>query len=173
MPLDSKEVELKGRAILKASAAGDPSSTLLGIIDELHRGVVASEELLRSTKIGVTVNKLKQHKDPVVKQRASDLVSKWRSDIKKAPGSGSSTPRPNGVKTDSPAPGKGSPAPSAVKEKAKHTVPKEKRNAKEDKVNTNVTGNAVRDNCIKLLYDGLAFMSEDCELSVPLGRIVS
>jgi transcription elongation factor S-II len=159
--MDSKEVELKGKAITKAFAGGDSSSTVLGLLDDLRKGVQASEELLRSTKIGVIVNRLRQHKDPNVTKQAAELVSKWRMDVKKSvvtAGSGSSTPKVNNG-LSSPAP---SPAPAKAKAKAKHTVPPEKRNAKVDKVDTKVTGSATRDNCLRLMYDGLAFMSEDC-----------
>jgi len=158
--MDAKEVELKGKALTKAAAGGDPSATLISLLEELRRGVQASEDLLRSTRIGVIVNKLKNHKDPAVAKQAGEVVSKWRTDIKKAGGGSSvSTPRLAANGTSSPAP---SPAP-ANKPKQKHSVPPEKRNSKEDKVNTALTGNQVRDNCLKLMYDGLAFMSEERE----------
>jgi len=155
--MDAKEVELKGKAIMKAYSGGDPASTLSSLLEELRKGVQASEDLLRSTKIGITVNKLRQHKDPSVAKQATDLVGKWRVDVRKTGASGASTPKGAVNGTSSPAPA-ASPAPKA---KAKHTVPPEKRNAKADKVNTNVTGNQTRDNCLKLMYDGIAYMSEE------------
>lgn len=161
MAMDTKEVELRGRAIAKAVNGGDPSSTVLTLLDDLRRGVQASEDLLRSTKIGVTVNRLKTHKDPAVVKQAVELVSKWRADIKKTGGtSGASTPKPAANGASSPAP---SPV-TANKPKQKHTVPPEKRNAKEDKVDTNLTKSVIRNNCLKLMYDGLAFMSEECKI---------
>jgi transcription elongation factor S-II len=61
--------------------------------------------------------------------------------------------------------GTSSPAPAAAavkKEQAKKsTVDPAKRNSKADKINTDVTGNQTRDACVKLMYDGLAFMSEE------------
>ena len=53
-----------------------------------------------------------------------------------------------------------SPAPAKAPVK-KHTVPPETRNHKTDKVNYQITGNDTRDACVRLMYDGLAFMSED------------
>ena len=158
--MDTKEVELKGRAIAKAVNGGDPSSAVLTLLGDLRRGVQASEDLLRSTKIGVTVNRLKTHKDPAVVKQAIELVSKWRADIKKTGGtSGASTPKPVANGASSPAP-----SPVANKPKQKHTVPPEKRNAKMDKVDTNLTNSATRNSCLKLMYDGLAFMSEECKI---------
>jgi transcription elongation factor S-II len=78
--MDAKEVELRGKAITKAYAGGEPSSVLQGLLSELRKGVRATEDLLRSTRIGVTVNKLRQHKDPAVASQANELVIKWRSE---------------------------------------------------------------------------------------------
>ena len=41
------------------------------------------------------------------------------------------------------------------------TVAPEKRSAKEDGVDTAITGNSARDGCVQLIYNGLAFMSEE------------
>jgi transcription elongation factor S-II len=172
MALSTKEIELKGRALSKATASGDPSSTILSLLEDLRRGVVASEDILRTTKIGVSVNKLKQHKDPAVARNAGELVSKWRSDIRSKGHGANSTPTSTpkvGTGTaqkselNSPASKLASPAPAAPGVKAKHTVPKDKRNSKLDGVDVAVTGNATRDACVKLMYDGLAFMSEECK----------
>lgn len=177
--MDAKEVELRGKAVTKALTGGDPPSTLLSLLDELKKGVVASEELLRSTRIGVTVNKLKTHKDPAVARQAGELVSKWRADIKKAgTASGSSTPKGSSATANgkaSPAP-TASPAPAAkaqqqqqqqgAKAKAKLGVAPENRSSKADGINTDVTGNKTRDNCVKLMYDGLAHMSSDAPSDV-------
>jgi transcription elongation factor S-II len=164
MPLDAKAVELKGRELTKAadSSTAD-ASTILRFLGELRSGVVASEQLLRSTKIGVTVNKLKQHSNAQVKSSAAELVLKWRNDVKRgasgAP-SGASTPKPAAATTsavkDGVSPKVGGNA--AVK---RPDVPKEKRNTKTDGVKWQVTGSETRDSCVKLMYDGLAFMSED------------
>ncbi|KAK7521764.1 transcription factor S-II, central domain-containing protein [Phyllosticta citricarpa] len=155
MVMKAKDVKEHGDAILKASAGGEPSSSFIKLLDDLRDGVQATEDLLRSTKIGITVNKLKTHKDAAVARKASELVSKWRGDVKKA-GGGSTPKQVNG--TSSPA--TASPAPAA-KPKPKHTVPPEKRSVKADGVDYQVTGNATRDNCLKLMYDGLALMSEE------------
>jgi len=154
--MDAKEVELRGKAITKAYAAGDPSSVLLGLLKGLREGVRASEDLLRSTRIGVTVNKLRQHKDPAVAKQSTELVNKWKTDVRKA-ASGSATPKTtNG--TASPAPAAPFAAPPKTK---KHNVAPESRSHKTDKVDWKLTGNDTRDNCVRLMYDGLAHMSED------------
>jgi transcription elongation factor S-II len=158
MPLEPKQVEQKGRDLSKATDHKD----IIKLLTDLKEGVLASEILLRSTKIGVSVNKLKQHSHPDVKNRATELVSKWRMDIARAkgastPASGANTPRMGA---------KGSPlgaaggAKESVKPKRPDVAP-EKRNAVADGVDWKLTGNTVRDACLKSMYDGLSFMSEE------------
>lgn len=159
MPLEPKQVEQKGRDLAKASDHND----IIKLLTDLKDGVAASEVLLRSTKIGVSVNKLKQHAHPEVKKKATELVSKWRMDIARAkgastPASGANTPRMGA---------KGSPKAATaggLKEQVKPKRPDvapEKRNAAVDGVDWKLTGNNVRDACLKSMYDGLSFMSEE------------
>jgi transcription elongation factor S-II len=162
MAMDSKEIEMRGKAIGKAMQEGEPGASILKLLGELKTGVHATEELLRQTRIGVTINRLRQHKDPAVQQLATQLVSKWREEVKKQPKKGTpgKVAAANGSASPAPPPsGTASPAP-AVQAKKKHDVAPEKRNHKTDKVNYNVTGLEARDNCVRLMYDGLAFMSD-------------
>jgi transcription elongation factor S-II len=164
MAFSTKEVELKGRALNKAVAGGDHSSTILSILDELRRGVSASAELLRNTKIGMIVNKLRQHKDPIVAKMASELVKKWRSDVsKRTNGSEASTPK--ALSGDAAAGDAKKRAENGTKkgvDKWKSSVALEKRNSKTDGVDTSgTTKSETRDSCVKLMYDGLAFLAEE------------
>ncbi|KAK5018416.1 transcription factor S-II, central domain-containing protein [Cryomyces antarcticus] len=156
--MDAKDIEELGKALSKAIVGGDSPASLLSLLEKLRKGVKITEKLLRQTKIGMTVNKLKQHKDPAVARQAGDLVSKWRTDINNAKSAAVRASSSNG--TASPA---STPSQSALPKqpKVKHDVAPDKRNTKTDKVDTNVTGNATRDNCLKLMYDGLAHMSEE------------
>jgi transcription elongation factor S-II len=159
MAMDAKEIELRGKAITKAMQEGEPSSSLLKLLGDLKTGVHATEDILRQTRIGVTINRLRTNKDPAVQRLATELVSKWRDEVKKAPKKGTPSKIANG--SASPAPpqsGTASPAPS--QQKKKHDVAPDKRNHKTDKVKYQVTGQEARDGCVRLMYDGLAFMSE-------------
>jgi transcription elongation factor S-II len=162
--MDAKQLHENGKQLAKAYEAGDPSSTILTLMAPLEKWT-ATEDLLRSSKIGVVVAKLRTSKDPKIASTASQLVNKWKAAVKKRPGSAAAaSPAPaakaaNGVNgrsaTNSPAPVKKDIAPK------KYSVAPEKRNAKEDKVDTAVTGNQVRDGCITLIYNGLCFLSEE------------
>ena len=144
----------KSKALQKATAAEDPSESIIRILNELKTGVKPNEDLLRSTKIGVIVNRSKQHKDPAVARLASDIVKKWRDDVQKAKGSS-----PTGKKSPN---GTASPVPANTPNgnvKPKLNVPPAERDWRKDKVDITRTNQSTRDGCIGLIYNGLCFMS--------------
>ncbi|KAL5121235.1 transcription elongation factor TFIIS [Pleosporales sp. CAS-2024a] len=159
MAMEPKEIKLRGEAIAKAMQEGEPGSSLLKLLGELKTGVHATEDILRQTRIGVTINRLRTHKDPAVQRLATELVSKWRDEVKKGPKKGTPSKMANGSASPAPPPS-GTASPVPAQQKKKHDVAPDKRNHKTDKVNYQVTGNEARDNCVRLMYDGLAFMSE-------------
>jgi len=158
--MDIKEVELRGKAINKAMAEKEPGPSLIKLLNDLNAGLKPTEVLLRQTRIGVTINKLRTHNDPSVAGLANQMVQKWREEVNKQK---KGVPRPktavaNGSASPAPPPsGTASPAPS----KKKHGVDPAKRSHKTDNVKYQVTGEEARDNCVRLMYDGLAFMSEE------------
>ncbi|KAI4105856.1 MAG: hypothetical protein L6R37_002501 [Teloschistes peruensis] len=170
--MDLKEVIERSKALQKASQAGAPPAHIIKILNELKTGVKPSEDLLRTTKIGVAVNRFKSHTDSGVARLASEIVRKWRDEVSKAK---ASTPMPNGLANGtkkmatppSRASKPSSPAPAAS-EPAKPAVPPEQRDYKKDGVSINRTNQATRDSCIGLLYNGLAHTS-----TVPTSTIIS
>lgn len=159
--MDVKEVELRTKALSKAIAENEPSASLLKILGDLKTGVkTVTEDLLRQTRVGITVNKLRTNKDPQVAKLAQELVLKWRDEVKKK---SAVKARPtNGTGSPAPGSGTGSPAPA----KKKHHIKPEERNHKTDKVDYHVTGVDARDSCVRLMYDGLAHMSDERRLRV-------
>ena len=151
--MDTKQILEKSKALQKASSAGEPPATIIAILNELKSGVVASEEILRQTKIGVVVNRSKQHKNPEVGRLANEIVKKWRDDIYKAKGSPSSQSSKKSI--PSPPTSTNSPAP----EQSALTVPPDQRDYRKDKVDIKRTTQSTRDNCIGLIYNGLAHTS--------------
>lgn len=165
--MDTKQLTETGKQIAKAIEGGDSVSAILHLLQPLQKWS-ATEDALRQSKIGVAVNKLRQNKDPKISELASRLINKWKSDVnankKKAPGS----PAPASVKANGAngvSSGTSSPAP-VKKESRKSTVEPEKRTSKTDGVNTEVTGNQTRDGCVTLMYNGLAFLSEESQYSI-------
>lgn len=150
--MDVKTIQEKSKALVKATSSNEAPSIIIGILNELKTGVIANEDLLRSTRIGVTVNKSKAHKNVDVAKLASEIVRKWRDDIQKGkPGS------PSG-RQHAPTPPRNPSALSQEKSK-KATVLPAARSWKKDGIDVAKTGQAKRDSCIGLIYDGLVPLS--------------
>ncbi|KAK4897708.1 transcription elongation factor TFIIS [Elasticomyces elasticus] len=184
--MDARQLSDAGKQIVKAAEGGDPASTLLQLLQPLQK-FTATEDLLRQSKIGIAVNKLRQNKDTKVAQAASQLINKWKTDVKGSSGKGgkaaSSSPAPGAQKgangTASPmAPGGGVKMEGVKKESAtaaqrKSTVAPEKRTFTTDEVNTKVTHDPARDSCVGLMYNGLAYLSSASPDSIlPVARQV-
>ncbi|GAD99254.1 transcription elongation factor S-II [Paecilomyces variotii No. 5] len=161
--MDVKEIELKSKALTKAATSNEPSANIIALLKELQKGVRPTEDLLRSTRIGIIVNKLKQHKSPDVARLSSEIVSKWRNEVNKQKASGS--PAASQRASGSPRPatnGAASPAAATPSDKAsKLSVSPDKRTWKADGVDIGHTSNKVRDSCIGLMYDGLCLHSTE------------
>jgi len=141
-------VNEKSKALQKATAAGESPASIISILNDLKSGVVPTEDLLRSTKIGVIVNRSKQHKNPDVARLANEIVKKWRDDINKQKAA-----TPSKMNGASP---KGTSSPAASQDdKSVSSVPPAERTWKKDGVDRAKTGQSTRDNCIGLIYDGL------------------
>ena len=157
--MDAKAIQERAKALTKAVQANE-APAILKILKELKDGVAASEDLLRSTRIGVTVNRVKTHKDPAVARLAAETVRKWRDEVTKDGKKGGASPNPSGGSNRKPNSGTASPAPmSASAPPASDAVAPELRTWKTDKADIRRTDRPMRNNCIGLMYDGLAFMS--------------
>ena len=174
--MDTRQLSEHSRQLVKAFDGGDPPSTILSLLSQLDK-LTPTEEQLRQSKIGVAVAKLRASKDSQVAQKASQLVNQWKAAVKKKPGPthhaagvspAGSKPGANGIAVNGRS-GTSSPAPkkeAVVVAPKKYSVAPEKRNAKEDGVDTKVTGNATRDGCLQLIYNGLSFMSEEAPTEI-------
>ena len=158
----TREVAEKGKNLQKAISAHEPTATVVAILQDLKSNVKPTEKLLRDSHIGRIVNKIKgiQGLDPQIQQLASEIISRWRHVINEQKASTSGASTPNGAKsngTSSPAPKM---APTSQPKAASPGIAPEKRSWKTDKVpKEELTKESGRNNCIGLLYDGLAYMS--------------
>ncbi|TNY23784.1 transcription elongation factor [Rhodotorula diobovata] len=93
------------------SATGDKDKhQAVSILKRLKAQVVATDELLRETKIGITVNKLRNNDVKEVADLAKELVRKWKGDVGQS-GSKKTTTAAAGSASTSTAP---SPSPAAT-----------------------------------------------------------
>ncbi|KAF9001657.1 elongation factor TFIIS domain 2-containing protein, partial [Hymenopellis radicata] len=109
--------------------------------ESVRTGVVVKESLLRETRAGLAVGKLRSHPIKNVSDAAKELVKQWKQDVEDA----KQVRVPMAPKPPSP------PPPSA-----KPPL----RSAKRDLTSIKVTDDPIRDKCIELMYDGLALDSD-------------
>ena len=167
--MDTKEVERLSKQVTKAYNNGESATGMLRLLGDLKAGVSPTEELLRSTRIGVAVNRVRSHPDARVARLASELVHKWKEEVKRrGSASKSAVAAASSSKTSKPA----SPASAMAAGGAAAspgTVPPSDRNHKTDNVKWQVTQDPMRDNCIKLMYDGLVHTTEERQFLPVLG----
>jgi transcription elongation factor S-II len=166
--MDRREILSRGAALQKAIAAKEPTSTIITLLQDLKVNVKPTEELLRATGIGKIVNKVKgsPQLDSSIQTLASEIISRWRHQVNEQKLAAGGTSTPNGARSN----GTSSPAPQSKPAKAASpTVDPAKRTYITDKVpRDELTPNKTRNNCIGLLYDGLALHS-----TKPISEILS
>ncbi|TFA98282.1 Transcription elongation factor S-II [Trichoderma ghanense] len=168
MPMDQRELESRVKALTKVVAANEPPENALKLLELLKKDASPTEEMLRATRAGVFVGKLRSNPNKEIARAASELVIKWKklveqeknSKLQKAKMGSPSAP----AATSPPNPSAHNAAPSAAG-KAYQGDP-EKRKFDTDGVNIKRTESTVRNQCIGLIYNGLAYRSIESESSV-------
>ncbi|OIW23999.1 transcription elongation factor [Coniochaeta ligniaria NRRL 30616] len=160
--MDERELAQRIKALSKSVAQNEAPDSILALMNTIKNDAKPTEDMLRSTKAGIFIGKLRSNPNKDIGKLANEIVIKWRKlvDAEKAAkghrakNGSPSTPTPASTTTASPAP----PPSSSNKPYEGDT---EKRHFKVDKVDINRTGNTVRDNCIGMMYNGLAFKRTD------------
>ncbi|KAI2625977.1 transcription elongation factor [Hypomontagnella submonticulosa] len=170
--MDQRELDARVKALHRAVSNNDPADAIVNIIESL-RSASPTEEMLRTTRAGIVVGKLRANPNKDVARTAAEVVAKWKRGIqleKSSKGLHAAAKAQKG--SVSPASKAASPAPKPLvgNNKAFEGDP-EKRTFKSDKVNITRTGSTVRDNCIGLIYNGLAYRSRESEENVVLRAI--
>ncbi|RFU28201.1 hypothetical protein B7463_g8149, partial [Scytalidium lignicola] len=158
--MDQRELEARIKALSKTVADKEPASNVITILDTLKKEVHATEELLRATKAGMVVAKLRGNPNKDIARLATEIVQKWKKTVEaekaKKQKLGGSPMMKNGS-TSSPAP---------ATETKGFTGDTSKRRWETEKVDVKRIGVPSRDACIGLLYNGLAFMSEESSTNI-------
>ncbi|KAI5847328.1 transcription factor S-II, central domain-containing protein [Morchella snyderi] len=162
--MDAKDVKAHVSNLEKGVKEKLPAQYLLDILGALKKEVVATEQLLRDTKVGMAVNKLRMNPDKTVSELAKEIVAKWKKDVhsKTKPGSTSDVKKERNS-TASPTTGSNPmspPKPSGKKPDSNSKVDPSKRNKTTDKITWTITSDQVRNNCIGAMYDALVHESD-------------
>jgi len=93
--MDAAELKKLTKDLTTAASSGSPQ-VVVGILTQLKKGVKATEELLRETRAGVAVGKLRTHAAKDVSDLAKELVKKWKAEVEagkkgKVPANGAAT----------------------------------------------------------------------------------
>ncbi|KAF4818693.1 Transcription elongation factor S-II [Colletotrichum siamense] len=157
MTMDQRELESSIKQLNKTVQANDPPSSALALLERLKKEAAPTEEMLRATRAGVFVGKLRSNSNKDIARAATELVHKWKK-LVEAEKQGklkkqSSPAAPSPTTASAPKPSSSSSSKEPFKGNA------ENRRAKEDGADTKRTGDSVRDACIELLYNGLAYRS--------------
>jgi len=113
------------------------ASDLASLLKKLKQSVVATEDTLRETKVGLTVGRLRTHEATEVSDLAKEIVKKWKGDVDEEKKRKSAVKSP--VKPSQPASGP--------------------RSWKSDGIVFPTLGDKTRDACRNLIYDALAINS--------------
>ncbi|KAI1772614.1 transcription elongation factor [Hypoxylon cercidicola] len=171
--MDQRELDARVKALHKANQANEPPSSLIPILESLKKAS-PTEEMLRTTKAGIVVGKLRSNPNKEVAKVAMEVVGQWKKAVEaeKRSKGGLKSVAGKSQGSASPASKAASPAPKPLVGNKKHfDGDPEKRTFKTDKVDIHRTGSQVRDNCIGLLYNGLAYRSRESEDNVILRAV--
>ncbi|KAF8659275.1 hypothetical protein AX16_001850 [Volvariella volvacea WC 439] len=147
------------RKLVKQLQGASISADIIGILNILKSNFEVNEQILRESKAGLAVGKLRSHDDKSVSDLAKEIVKKWKGAVERAKqkdgGSGAAgggtTPKPANKPTNTAK----KPAAATPGTPGTPTSNSSARSAKTDGVKAS-TGDATRDKCAELLYDALA-----------------
>ncbi|KAK9493698.1 transcription factor S-II, central domain-containing protein [Lipomyces doorenjongii] len=161
--LDVKEIKSLMSGLEKASS---PQITI-DILEQLKKDVVPTEKLLRETKLGIAVNKLRSHSEKKVSELVKSMIKKWKDEVtaqKASSHAQSSTPSVTTANNKSPpvAVPSFTPPPDVTASKPKVQRPPNgaPRDVKTDGVKTDIYDDRVRNSCVTVTYNALASDSD-------------
>jgi len=156
---------------LNAEGMQGSKPDILGILQRLLKEVVATEALLKETKVGVAVSKQRSNPDKEISELAKTIVKKWKSAVRPTDDSKVSKLATSGVKSESasaaPSPAAGrSPLPTTPTASGASSTPTTTappavpnniiRTIKMDGITIPSRNNKARDKCCEMIYDALA-----------------
>ncbi|KZO97360.1 transcription elongation factor [Calocera viscosa TUFC12733] len=163
---------------LLESSKGPKHADTVGLLQKL-RNCAVNEELLKETKAGLAVGKLRSHANPGVADAAKEVVRKWKSEVEGQKRAGAASPgkrvvpaKPT-VQTSLPSASAAAAASASKSPILASAVPQTPqspgtlRTHKTDGVKFDESGEKTRDTCIGMLYDALA-----CDSTAPSEQIL-
>ncbi|CCE65318.1 hypothetical protein TPHA_0K01860 [Tetrapisispora phaffii CBS 4417] len=158
--MDSKQViEL----VKDLEVSKNDNDAVLKILNTLDAEVVATEKLLRETKVGIEVNKFKKSTNPEISKLVRKIITNWKDSINKHKKLKTQNSQKDLSKESQQANAvslKDESGASNEANKQDKYITKKTRNTINDCVDTAIYNDDLRDRVIKALYDALAKESE-------------
>ena len=147
--LSNSEIKDLGKNLTSA-VSENRTKDALRILEQLQKGVKPTEEVIRATKIGQAVAKIRSVDDKSISQLAKDLVRSWKS---KVDSQREAKKKDSPIASASPSTAVASPATPVV-------------SASNNKMTLNfeVLNDRTRDACLKLIFQSLEIDSSDAQL---------
>ncbi|KAK7680453.1 hypothetical protein QCA50_016450 [Cerrena zonata] len=163
--MDTKEIKSTVSNLEKSS----DDTTILKLLNILNDGVKPSEKLLRETKVGMAVNKLRSSNNGEISSLVKKMIKTWKEAVqlekssKKKPSQPQQSPKGSPTSSGSATPSNKPAAPVAAPKPGStnikfHSGP---RNPKTDGINTALYDNSTRNASIGALYTALAIEREE------------
>ncbi|KAI9463779.1 transcription elongation factor [Russula earlei] len=144
------------KRLVKALQQASSEKEIVDVLLVLKKEAKITEAVLRESKAGLAVGKLRSHAAKDVSELAKEIVRAWKTAVDKEKQAAGTLPK-GAAKPAAHPPRKASTAsvpPSSAGASSNGT-----RTAKNDGVSTSITGDKTRDKCIEMLYDALALES--------------
>jgi transcription elongation factor S-II len=149
---DTAELKRLVKSLQQASSQRD----IVDILQVLKKEAKITEAVLRESKAGLAVGKLRSHAAKDVSELAKEIVRAWKTAVDKEK-QAAGTHSKGAAKSSAPAPRKASTA--SVPGSTAGASNSGARTAKSDGVSISIAGDKTRDKCIEMLYDALALES--------------
>ncbi|RDX45920.1 transcription elongation factor [Lentinus brumalis] len=157
----SAAAELK--PLVKSLNSASTDEEILSILNTLKNQAKITEAVLRESKAGLAVGKLRSNPSKPVSELAKEIVKKWKHEVEreKAAGGGTkATTKPPAAKKAASSSAAATPStPITPTVPGGGTKYNDTRSAKSDGVKVEYTGDKTRDKCAELIYDALVFDS--------------
>jgi len=142
--------------LVKSLQQASSDKEIVDILQVLKKEAKITEAVLRESKAGLAVGKLRSHAVKDVSELAKEIVRAWKTVVDKEK-QAAGTASKGAAKPAAAPPRKQSIA--SVTPSTAGASNNGARTAKSDGVSTSITGDKTRDKCIEMLYDALALES--------------
>ncbi|KAI0260360.1 transcription elongation factor [Gloeopeniophorella convolvens] len=148
------------KRLVKSLQQASSEKEVVDVLRVLKKEAKITESVLRESKAGLAVGKLRSHATKEVADLAKEIVRLWKTAVDKEKQAAGAAPKAAAKPTLAPLRKASIASATSLPPASPTSSTNGVRTAKGDGVNINVTGDKTRDKCVEMLYDALALGSE-------------